>query len=164
MNALQKYINRDNKMINDYMRGNIEMMTDEEIYKSKNLIYELSLYFDKYKLKNEYSFRVYRGICIKKNKKYDYYTSIQKTYISASFSERIALNNYTNYAGYVLIIDVMPNTPYLMINPFIREHNNYDEDEDEILLPKSIKLIPTKIVENKYKFNNITAIYCNASI
>ena len=169
MNALQKYINRDNSLVNNYLRGYIETMTDKEIYKSKKIINELNLYFDKYKFKNEYNFRVYRGIRNSKKRKYDYYLNTQKTYISASFSERIALNNYTGRGGYLLIIDIKPDIPFLVVNPFIREHNDFDEDEDEILLQKGIKLVPTKIidkndVENEYKFLSITIIYCNVTL
>ena len=109
MNALQKYINNDYTLINSYLRGNIETLTDLEIYKSKTLIYDLELYFSNNKINNKYKFRVYRGIRNKKNKKYDFYTNIQKTYISASFSERIALNNYTNEGGFLLIIDITPD-------------------------------------------------------
>jgi hypothetical protein len=169
MNALQKYINNDYTLINSYLRGNIETLTDLEIYNSKKLIYDLELYFSNNKINNKYKFRVYRGIRNKKNKKYDFYTNIQKTYICASFSERIALNNYTNEGGFLLIIDITPDIPYIIVDQFIKEYNNYDEDEDELLLPKGIKLVPTKIIDkndldNEYGFFGITIVYCNVTM
>lgn len=168
MNALQKYINNDYSLINSYLRNNIETMTDYEINKSMKLINQLDCYIDNNKIKKKYKFRVYRGIRNKKNRKYDYYTNTQKAYVSASFSERIALNNYTNNGGFLLIIDITPDIPYIIVNPFMREYNSYDEDEDEILLPRNIKLIPTKIIDkdssdNEHSYFGITIVYCNAS-
>jgi len=168
MNALQKYINNDYNLVNSYLRGNIEMMTDQEIYKSKKLVHDLESYFVNNKIKNKYKLRVYRGIRNSK-KKYNFYIDKQKSYVSTTLSERIAVNNYTNNGGYLLIIDILPNIPYIMVDQFIREYNTYDEEEDEILLPKGINLISTKVIdkdnhENQYKFCGITIIYCNATL
>ena len=169
MNALQKYVNKDYILVNSYLRNNTEHMNISDIHKSVQLINELDIYFNNHKIKSKYKFRVYRGIHNSKNKKYDFYTNTQKSYTFTTIYENVALNNYTSKNGYLLIIDVTPDIPHIIINMFDKKYDLFNDNIDEVLLPKGIQLKPTKIIgrndiENKYSDIGITIIYCNVTM
>jgi len=112
---------------------------------------------------------VYRGISKRKNERYEIFVGGQKSYLSTSTDELFALSSYTNNGGYLLVLDVQPGVPHIMVNDEIIEPNEHYSHECEILFPRNVILTPYKIIgnsdkDNQYKWLDVSIIYCKVTI
>ena len=169
MNALKKYLNWHYITINSFLRGETDGLTEEEIVESNVLSSEIDDYFTKNQVLCDSSFIVYRGISKRTNEHYEKFIGPQKAYLSTSIDELFVLSSYTNNGGYLLVLDVQPGVPYIMINDVMSETNEYYSDEYEILFPRNVILTPYKIIdksdkENHYKWFKVSIIYCKVTI
>jgi len=170
MDALTKYLNWHYASMNPYLRLQHELLNAEEIDEAKILCDELDTYLLENQTICDIPFRVYRGIYGNKKITTNDLIGIQKSYLSTTMDEYFAVSSYTSPGGYLMILDVQPGVPYIVINDILNI-GHYYEQEDEILFPRGVNITCTKIVErntqkNNFLFNrfDINILYCTITI
>ena len=79
--------------------------------------------------------------------------------------EYFVISSYTSPEGYLMILDVQPGVPYIIVNETDKLKHCFDQ-EDEVLFPRGVTVNLKKMTQykseengmyNKYKIN---LLYC----